>query len=93
MKSIKTIAAAVAAAAFTLGSAHAAPEAAEGGALAPDVIILELQPMLPGDAPAAGGEQDQALLGMLLLQLLAAMQAQGDTLELQVIEPPQGLRI
>ena len=37
--------------------------------------------------------QEQAILAMLLLQLLNAMQAEGDGIEVQLATPPQGQSI
>ena len=89
MKS-KHIAALVASAGLIWGTAHAAPDIANIAPDQPEVIILELQPM-PGVQP--GSEQEQAILGMLLLQLLNAMQAVGDGIEVQLATPPQGQSI
>jgi hypothetical protein len=89
MMSMKTVAAIAAAAGLMWGSAHAAPETAPQMS---EVIILELPPMAPGEA-VQGGDQEQALLGMLLLQLLGAMQAEGDMIEVQPPSSAQGQRI
>lgn len=67
MKPKRRIAALTAGAALIWGSAHAGPETPEPVQETP-VIILELQPGPPGAAGSA--EQEQALLSMLLLQLL-----------------------
>lgn len=67
MKPKRTIAALAAGAALIWGSAHAAPETPEPVQETP-VIVLELQPLPPGVAGTAG--EEQALLSMLLLQLL-----------------------
>ena len=91
MMSKKAVAALAASVALMWGSAHAAPEAAEIVEM-PGVIILELQPMAPGETGVAS-EQEQALLAMLLMQLLGAMQAEGENLEVQFVVPPQGERI
>ena len=87
MKS-KLVAALVASAALLWGPAHAASDLADPQAQDPGVIILELQPGAEG-----ASEQDQAMLGMLLLQLLSAMQAEGDNVEVQPVAPPVGERI
>ena len=87
----KSIAALVASAALVWGPAHAAPDAAESLAQQPGVIIFELQPLAP-DAQA-GNEQEQAILAMLLLQLLTAMQSEGGNVEVQLIAPQTGERI
>ena len=86
MKSKRTVAALVASAGLLWGSAHAAPEAAQEQI--PEIIILEMQPMAPGAAM-----DEQTLLGMLLLQLLSAMQAEGENVEIQFIAPQVGERI
>jgi hypothetical protein len=52
----------------------------------PSIIILELEPMQPG----AGGplsEADQAMLGMLVMQLLATLEAEGNAQEPQIVVP------
>ena len=67
MKSRRSIAALAVGAALLWGSAHAAPETPEPVQETP-VIIFELQPLSPGVAGAA--DQEQALLSILLLQLL-----------------------
>ena len=84
MKS-KRIAALVACAGLTWGSAHAAPDAAELSPQPQEVIILELQ-----ETPT---EQEQAILSMLLLQILTALQAEGQNVEVQFVAPQQGERI
>lgn len=84
MKS-KRIAALVACAGLAWGSAHAAPDAAELPPQPQEVIILELQ-----ETPT---EQEQAILSMLLLQILSALQAEGQSVEVQFVAPPQGERI
>jgi hypothetical protein len=91
MKSKQTMAALVAAASLLWGSAHAAPEAGEQGLEGPGVVILELQAIIPGIE--AGSEQEQALMGMLLLQLLAAMQAESESVEVPLTVPVVGERI
>jgi hypothetical protein len=48
--------------------------------------------MAPGEA-VQGSDQEQALLRMLLLQLLGAMQAEGDMIEVQPPSSAQGQRI
>ena len=68
MKPKRRIAALAAGAALIWGSAHAAPETPEPVQQETPVIIFELQPLPPGIAGTA--EQEQALLSMLLLQLL-----------------------
>jgi hypothetical protein len=90
MKPNQTVAALVAGTALLWGSAHAAPEAAEAAEV-PEVIILELQPNVPGVAP--GSEQEQALVTMMLLQLLGAVQAEGGNVEMQFVAPEPGQRI
>ena len=92
MVSKKAVAAIAASVALLWGSAHAAPEAAEINEM--PVIILELQPMMPdGTAAAAPSEQEQAMLGMLLLQLLGAMQAEGANVEVERVAPVVGQSI
>jgi hypothetical protein len=81
MKS-KTIAALVACAGLAWGSAHAAPQTPEAVPEQHEVIILELQEM-----PT---EQEQAILSMLLMQIIAAMQAEGEAVEVQLVAPVQG---
>ncbi len=90
MKPKQTMAALVASTALLWGSAHAAPEALQGAEI-PDVIILELQPMTPGVEP--GSSQEQALMTMLLLQLLGAMQAEGENVDVQLVSPQAGQSI
>ena len=89
MKS-KFIAALVASAGLAWGTAHAAPDAANAPSEGTPVIVLELQP-IPGVEP--GSEQEQALLSMLLMQLLSAMQAEGESVEVQPLQPVVGQRI
>jgi hypothetical protein len=89
MKS-KLVAALVVSAALIWGPAHAAPEPAEIVLEAPGVIVLQLEP-IPGVEP--GSEQEQAILNMLLLQVLGAMQAEGQNIEVEVIQPTAGTRI
>jgi hypothetical protein len=89
MKS-KLIAALVASAGLAWGTAHAAPDIANAPSDGTPVIVLELQP-IPGVEP--GSEQEQAIVAMLLQQLLSAMQAEGDSVEVQRIQPVQGQRI
>jgi hypothetical protein len=84
MKS-KRIAALVACAAFSWGSAHAAPDPAELPAEPREIIILELQ-----ETPT---EQEQAILSTLLMQIIAALQAEGQNVEVQFVVSPQGERI
>jgi hypothetical protein len=88
MKS-KFLAALVASAGLVWGTAHAAPDMANVSPEGP-VIVLELQP-IPGVEP--GSEQEQAILGMLLQQLLSAMQAEGESVEVQRVTPVQGQSI
>jgi hypothetical protein len=84
MKS-KGIAALVACAGLIWGSAHAAPDAAELPPEPQEIIILELQ-----ETPT---EQEQAILSMLLMQILTALQAEGQNVEVQFVVPAQGERI
>jgi hypothetical protein len=84
MKS-KGIAALVACGGLLWGPAHAAPDAAELPPEPQEIIILELQ-----ETPT---EQEQAVLSMLLMQILAALQAEGENFEVQLIAPAQGDRI
>jgi hypothetical protein len=94
MMSKKAFAAVVAAASLMWGSAHAAPEATEGAAGdMPGVIILELAPMGPGAGDSAASEQEQAMMTMLLLQLLGLMGPEGDPADVQLIAPTSGQRI
>jgi hypothetical protein len=88
MKS-KFIAALVASAGLVWGTAHAAPDISNAPSEGP-VIVLELQP-IPGVEP--GSEQEQALLNMLLLQLLSALQAEGESLEVPMVTPTVGQSI
>jgi hypothetical protein len=90
MKSKRAIAALVASAGCILGPAHAAPDATEAQPDIP-VIILELQPLEPG--AQAGGEYEQALMNLLLLQLLMGMQTEGDSIDVQFVAPAPGERI
>jgi hypothetical protein len=95
MKS-KSLAALVAAAGLIWGTAHAAPDTTEALPEAPNAIVIELQP-IPGVEP--GSEQEQAILGMIVQQLLDAMQSQGamqaqdGSMEVQFVPPPQGQEI
>ena len=75
MKPMRTIATLTASALLMWGSAQAAPEAPETGEGVP-VIILELAPQ-PGVGGAQPSEQEQAMMAMLLLQLLMGMEPQG----------------
>jgi hypothetical protein len=85
MKS-KRIAALVACAVLTWGSAHAAPDGTEALPQQPqEIIILELQ-----ETPT---QQEQAILSMLLMQILSALQAEGQNVEVQLVAPQQGERI
>lgn len=84
MKS-KGIAALVAGAGLIWGSAHAAPDPAELPLQPHEIIVLELQ-----ETPT---EQEQAVLNMLLLQILSALQAEGENVEVQFIVPQQGQSI
>jgi hypothetical protein len=90
MKS-KFIAALVASAGLVWGTAHAAPDTSEALPEDPGVVVLELAPM-PGVEP--GSEQEQAILGLLVQQLIEAMQAQGEgNVEVQFVPPPNAQRI
>jgi hypothetical protein len=84
MKS-KVIAALVACATLAWGSAHAEPDAAELPVQPQEIIILELHEM-----PT---EQEQAILSTLLMQIIAALQAEGQNVEVQFVVSPQGERI
>ena len=77
MKPMHTVAALAASALLLWGSAQAAPEQPEATEGIP-VIILELQPTDPGASGAPASEQEQAMMSMLLLQLLMGLQAQGE---------------
>ena len=96
MRPKRAVAAIAAAVALAWGSAQAAPET-EGMVEVPGVIILEVQPPGPGEAPVAGTDQEQALMALLLLQLLGAMQGPenvgGNVESVQPIAPPVGTRI
>lgn len=83
----KSMAALVTSAALLWGTAHAAPEAETPGQ-PPGVIILEMQPGVPG----MDLNNEQAILGMILLQLLTGMQAQGEA-AVQESPPPVGQSI
>jgi hypothetical protein len=89
MKS-KFTAALVASAGLAWGTAHAVPDIVNAPSGESPVIVLELQP-IPGVEP--GSEQEQALLNMLLLQLLSALQAEGESVEIQPMTPTIGQRI
>ena len=58
------------------------PQAAEEN---PEVIILEMQ-------PGADANQ-QAMFAMLLLQLLSALQGEGESVDVQFVAPQSGERI
>jgi hypothetical protein len=88
MKS-KFIAALVASAGLVWGTAHAAPDIANAPSEGP-VIVLELQP-IPGVEP--GSEQEQAILSMLLMQLLSALQGEGESTEVEIVHPVAGQSI
>jgi hypothetical protein len=94
MMSKKAFTAVVAAAGLIFGSAHAAPEATEGmpGEM-PGVIILDLGPAAPGAGEATPSEQEQAMMTMLLLQLLGVMGNEGAPVEVQMVAPSPGERI
>ena len=85
----RTIAALVASAALTGGLALAAPDMPEAAQEAP-VIIIELLPP-DGSAPgaAAPSEQEQAIMTMLLLQLLmGGLQIEAESPDVQPIAGP-----
>lgn len=90
----KRIAAMIAAAGLISGSARAAPESADQPTPdeAPGVIIFQLQPSEPGQEQNAS-EQEQAIMAMLLLQLLGAMEPQGEPAEVPIVAPSTGERI
>jgi hypothetical protein len=73
----RTMAALAAGALLTWGSAHAAPEASETQEI--PVIILELQPGPADGSGNAATEREQALVTMLLMQLLMGLQAEGES--------------
>ena len=89
MKS-KFIAALVASAGLVWGTAHSAPDVGNAPSEGTPIIVLEMQP-IPGIEP--GSEQEQALLNMLLMQLLSAMQAEGQSVEVEVVQPVVGQAI
>lgn len=76
MKPNRTIAALAAGALLTWGSAYAAPEAPEAMQEVP-VIILELQPGSEADM------QEQALMAMLLLQLMLGAPVEAEAVPVQ----------
>lgn len=83
-----TIAALVASAALIGGSALAAPDTTEAAQEAP-FIIIELMPGGPGEPGAAtASEQEQAIMSMLLLQLLMGLQIEGESPDVQSIAGP-----
>ena len=87
MKPMRTIATLAASALLMWGSAQAAPEAPETGEGVP-VIILELAPQ-PGVGGAQPSEQEQAMMAMLLLQLLmGGLQIEGESPDVQPIAGP-----
>ena len=79
-----TIAALATGALITWGWAQAAPEAPEASQEVP-VIILEVQPQAPG---TAAGEVDQAIMTMLLMQLLMGLQAEGENADMAPVAAP-----
>ena len=86
----RTIAALAAGAALIVGSALAAPDMPEAAQEAP-VIIIELLPSDGSSDPAAAipSEQEQAIMSMLLLQLLmGGLQIEGGSSEVQPIAGP-----
>lgn len=108
MRSKRLIAALAAAAGLAWASAHAAdefPVQASPG-IPPGIIIFELQPAPPRTAPegeppqasepGAAQAQEQAMLSMLLLQLLSGMEGAagggGGAVEVQQL-PPDAQRI
>ena len=95
MRPKRAVAAAVAAVTLAWGSAQAAPET-EATPELPGVIILELVPRGPGEEAMAGSDQEQNLLGLLLLQLLGAIPGGGagtGDVDVQLVAPPVGTRI
>lgn len=108
MKSKRLVAALAASAGLLWASAHAAdePPVQPTPALPPGIIIFELQPADPAVAPPEGQPpqaaepgsaqaQEQAMLSMLLLQLLGGMEGHGSgggTVEMQRL-PPDAQRI
>ena len=86
MKS-KFIAALVASAGLMWGTAHAAPDTSEALPEETGVVVLELAP-IPGVEP--GSAEEQAILGLLVQQLIEAMQAQGEgNVEVEFVPPVQ----
>ena len=84
-----TIAALVASAALIGGSALAAPDTPEAAQGAPFFIIELLPPDgSGGPGSTAPSEQEQAIMGMLLLQLLMGLQTEGEGSEVQPIAAP-----
>lgn len=85
---LKKFSAALAGLSLLWGTAFAQSEPVQ----TPDapIIILELQPGQLQPTDPAGGQSEvneQAMLGMLLMQLLSALQAEGDNAEIQLIVP------
>ena len=108
MRSKRWIAALAASAGVLWASAHAAdePPVQAPPGIPPGIIIFELQPAPPGTAPegeppqaaepGAAQAQEQAMLSMLLLQLLAGMEGQagGGSGAVEVQQrPPDAQRI
>lgn len=99
MTSKRLIAILLASAALIWGAGHAAPEATEALPEGPGVIIFELQPMQPMQpmqpGMEAGRDHRQAIMSLLLLQLLMGMQMQmeSESVEVQRVAPPAGQMI
>ena len=52
----------------------------------PSIIILELEPMQPGSSGLLS-EVDQAMIGMLLMQLLSTLEVEGNLQEREIVVP------
>ena len=90
MLSKRTIAALAASAALIGGSALAAPDTPQAAQEAP-FIIIELLPPDGASGPGAAipSEQEQAIMTMLLLQLLmGGLQIEGENSQVQPIAGP-----
>jgi|SRR5688572_6455870 len=87
-RTIAALAALAAGVALIWGSAHAVPDA-EATQEVP-VIIIEVLPGAPaGPGGAAASEQEQAIMSMLLLQLLmGGLQIEGESSDVQPIAAP-----
>ena len=82
---VKKISAALAGLSLLCGTAFAQPEAVQAPE-PPAMIILEIQPVDPSTGEPVA--VDEATINMILMQLLAALEAEGGERELPLLAPP-----